>query len=96
MAIRNTHKISKRARNRIALIEYTYLGCPLTKNRSPWCFRVCKPKADGTGSCGRLAPHSFKSRIQQGIEDFKKRQAEASAIYKNQESTEIDNRDMME
>jgi hypothetical protein len=47
----------------------------MTKNRSPWCFRMCEPDADGAGSCGRLAPHGFKSRIQLGIEDFKKRQA---------------------
>ena len=58
-----------------ALKKYTYLGCPLTKNRSPWCFRLCNPDTDGYGYCGRVAPHGFKSRIQQGIEDFKKKQA---------------------
>ena len=63
------------------LKEYTYLGCPLTKNRSPWCFRLCKPNDDGTGTCGRLAPHAFKSRIQQGIEDFKNKQAESSTLH---------------
>ncbi len=55
--------------------KYTYLGCPLTKNRSPWCFRICKPNIDGSGYCGRVAPHGFKSHIQQGIEDYKKKQA---------------------
>lgn len=54
------------------LKAYTYLGCPLTRNRTPWCFRICSPDADGSGECGRVAPHSFKSRIQQGIEDYKK------------------------
>lgn len=51
------------------LKEYTYLGCPLTNSRSAWCYRICIPDANGIGNCGRLAPHSVKSRIQQGIED---------------------------
>ena len=67
------------------LKEYTYLGCPLTKNRSPWCFRICELNADGTGFCGRIAPHGFKSRIQLGIEDFKKKQAKSSAVIRPQE-----------
>jgi len=50
---------------------YTYLGCPLTRNRTPWCFRLCTPDPDGSGKCGRVAPHSFKSRIQKGIADYK-------------------------
>ena len=54
------------------LKAYTYLGCPLTRNRTPWCFRLCTPDAEGCGTCGRVAPHSFKSRIQQGIEEYKK------------------------
>jgi len=65
---------------------YTYLGCPLTKNRTPWCFRMCKPNAAGTGFCGRLAPHAFKSRIQQGIEDFRKKQADSSTLLRNQKA----------
>lgn len=51
--------------------EYTYLGCPLTRNRSPWCFRLCVPDRSGRGECGRIAPHSLKSRIQVGIEKHK-------------------------
>ena len=76
----------KRVNIRKNLKEYTYRGCPLTKNRSPWCFRLCKPNADGTGFCGRVAPHGFKSRIQQAIEDFNKRQADSSALLRNQKS----------
>lgn len=49
---------------------YTYLGCPLTKNRSAWCFRICRPDSEGHGFCGRYAPHAIKSRIQEGIEDY--------------------------
>ena len=75
MALSTSSKRCKRDKARKDLKEYTYLGCPLTKNRSPWCFRLCVPKPDGSGLCGRVAPHAFKSRIQQGIEDFKKRQA---------------------
>jgi hypothetical protein len=66
----------KTVRIRKALKKYTYLGCPLTKNRSPWCFRLCKPNADGSGLCGRVAPHGLKSHIQEGIEAFNKRQAD--------------------
>ncbi|MFZ5981349.1 MAG: hypothetical protein ACOYVF_12030 [Candidatus Zixiibacteriota bacterium] len=43
---------------------------------------MCKPNADGTGLCGRVAPHGLKSRIQQGIEDFKKRQTESSLLLR--------------
>ena len=84
MAMESPGIVCKRVRVRKNLKEYTYLGCPLTKNRSPWCFRMCKPNADGTGMCGRVAPHGFKSRIQQGIEDFKKKQADSSILLRNQ------------
>ncbi|MCP4706180.1 MAG: hypothetical protein GY865_16395 [candidate division Zixibacteria bacterium] len=46
---------------------------------------MCKLNADGTGLCGRLAPHGLKSHIQQGIEDFKKKQADSLAILCSQE-----------
>jgi len=49
---------------------YTFLGCPLTRNRSAWCYRMCTPDAHKHGRCGRIAPHAFKSRIQQSIEKF--------------------------
>jgi len=63
----------KRIRTRNGLKEYTYLGCPLTHNRSAWCFRLCLPDEEGNGHCGRLAPHSLKSRTQLAIEDHKKK-----------------------
>lgn len=63
-------KINRRVKS---LPEYTYLGCPMTKNRSPWCFRMCRPSFDGKGQCGRVAPHSIKGNIQQGIIDYKKK-----------------------
>ena len=58
-------------RTATGLKTYSYLGCPLTRNRSPWCFRLCIPDRDGQGECGRIAPHSLKSRIQLGIEQHK-------------------------
>ena len=87
MALGAPPKGCRRVSVRKGLKKYTYLGCPMTKNRSPWCFRMCKPNADGTGFCGRVAPHGFKSRIQQGIEDFKKRQADSSTLHRQLEST---------
>lgn len=77
MTLEASPKGYKRVYVRKTFKEYTYLGCPMTKNRSPWCFRLCKPHDDGTGVCGRVAPHGFKSYIQQGIEDYKRRQAES-------------------
>lgn len=59
-------------KTRKGLKDYTYLGCPLTKNASAWCFRLCRPDAAGRGQCGRIAPHSVKSQIQLGIERHKK------------------------
>jgi len=76
MALKVSPKGYKRVYVQKALQAHTYLGCPMTKNRSPWCFRMCRPNSNGYGFCGRLAPHGFKSRIQQGIEDFKKKQAD--------------------
>lgn len=67
----------KTVRTKKGLKEYTYLGCPLTHNRTPWCFRMCIPDAEGHGQCGRIAPHSFKSRIQLGIEKHKKEKLKA-------------------
>jgi hypothetical protein len=45
-------------------------GCPLTKNRSNWCYKMCVPK-DGTGQCGRVAPHGILSRTQAAILAYK-------------------------
>jgi len=63
---------NNKIRTRKGLKDYTYLGCPLTKNKSAWCFRLCAPDAKGCGRCGRIAPHSMKSKIQLGIEHQKK------------------------
>jgi hypothetical protein len=55
-----------------SLPNYTYLGCSMTKNRSPWCFRLCQPNSNGFGKCGRPAPHFYQGRIQLGIIEFEK------------------------
>lgn len=59
------------------LRDYTYRGCPLTRNRTPWCFRLCTPDADGIGRCGRQAPHGLKGKTQLSIEQYGKKQQEA-------------------
>jgi hypothetical protein len=64
--------IKKQIKPKGGIKEYTYLGCPLTNNRSAWCFRICMPDTLGNGHCGRIAPHSLTSRIQQSIIDYKK------------------------
>ncbi len=50
--------------------KYTYLGCVMTKNRSPWCFRMCRPDGEGHGLCGRVAPHTLKGRIQLSVINY--------------------------
>jgi uncharacterized protein (TIGR00369 family) len=67
----------RRVKTSTGLKEYTYLGCPLTRNRSPWCFRLCTPDDEGHGHCGRVAPHSLKGRIQTGILEYNKKQRAA-------------------
>jgi hypothetical protein len=65
--------------------EHTYLGCPLTRNRSAWCFRICTPDTDGSGHCGRVAPHGLKGKTQLAIEKHK--QKERQKHYENLEQT---------
>jgi len=57
--------------------EYTCLGCPLTRNRTAWCFRLCTPNAEGNGRCGRVAPHSLKGKTQLSIERHSRKLVEA-------------------
>ncbi len=49
------------------------LGCPLTHNRTPWCFNLCVPDDKGDGFCGRVAPYHLKSNVQRSIENYKKK-----------------------
>jgi uncharacterized protein (TIGR00369 family) len=67
----------RRVKTSTGLKEYTYLGCPLTRNRSPWCFRLCTPDVEGHGRCGRTAPHALTGRIQAGILEYNKKQRAA-------------------
>jgi uncharacterized protein (TIGR00369 family) len=67
----------RRVKTSKGLKEYTYLGCPLTRNRSPWCFRLCTPDVEGHGHCGRIAPHALVGRIQAGIQEYNKTQRAA-------------------
>ena len=65
-------KTKHTVRTRRGIREYTYLGCPLTKSRTAWCFRLCEPDLDGKGQCGRVAPHSLKGRTQLAIAEHKR------------------------
>jgi hypothetical protein len=42
-------------------------GCPLTKSRTNWCYRMCMP-VNGLGACGRIAPHTLRGRTDLAIE----------------------------
>ena len=48
-------------------------GCPLTKNRTPWCFNICTP-VDGMGECGRLQPYHLVGRTDGAILRYRARQ----------------------
>jgi hypothetical protein len=75
-------KTKRTVRTRKGIREYTYLGCPLTKSRTAWCFRLCVPDANGKGQCGRVAPHSLLGRTQKAIEahNRQKHQARIEAL----------------
>ena len=59
-----------RTNERRTLKPYTYLGCPLTRLGSAWCYRICEPDVEGNGRCGRLAPHTLRSTIQLAIDRY--------------------------
>lgn len=62
-------KTIRTVRTKRGVRENYRAGCPLTKNRAAWCFRLCDPDAAGEGQCGRLAPHGLTSRTQRAIAD---------------------------
>jgi hypothetical protein len=66
-------KTIRTVRTKKGIKKYTYLGCPLTRNRSAWCYRICPPDSEGHGRCGRIAPHSLKSSTQMAILNYKKK-----------------------
>lgn len=67
----------RKVRTKRGFRAYTYLGCPLTKDRSAWCFRLCVPDSAGTGRCGRIAPHGLKGRTQLAIADYPRKRRSA-------------------
>ena len=71
-----TIHIRKRPR-RQSVTRQGQWGCPLTKNRSPWCHRLCQP-AKGIGVCGRIAPHAIRGRTDLAIQAYKERLQAAS------------------
>jgi acyl-coenzyme A thioesterase PaaI-like protein len=66
-------RVTQKKRKKRSTAKYTYLGCPLTHNRTPWCFRLCTPDEGGHGYCGRVAPHSLQGAIGKSIAKFKKK-----------------------
>ncbi|MBT3218600.1 MAG: hypothetical protein HN348_05865 [Proteobacteria bacterium] len=62
-------------KNRKAFRTYT-VGCPLTRNRTPWCHGICRPDS-GMGACGRDAPHALRGRTARAIAAYKAREEQA-------------------
>lgn len=50
----------------------TLWGCPLTKNRTNWCYAMCVPE-EGLGICGRPAGHAQLSKTQLAILEHRRR-----------------------
>ena len=71
-----TKTIKRKAKTKKGLLEYTYLGCPITRNKTAWCYRICQTDQEGYGFCGRIAPHSLKSTIQDSIEKHNRKKLE--------------------
>jgi hypothetical protein len=89
-------KTIRTVRTKKGVREYYWVGCPLTKNRAAWCFRLCDPDAEGKGQCGRLAPHGLRSRTQRAIAEHnrQKRAAQLVAIENDYlAGTEIEGRE---
>ena len=53
-------------------------GCPLTKNRTPWCFGLCHPE-EGNGFCGRVASHALTGRTLDALQAYRDRQEAAQS-----------------
>src|SRR5210317_25369 len=54
-----------------------HMGCPLTHNLTPWCFRLCRPDDQGKGHCGRFAAHALKGRTNYAIEAHNRKKLSA-------------------
>jgi hypothetical protein len=67
--VTEAHEMRIRKRRR-SIPHYVFTGCPLTRHHTRRCLRICRPEAEGRASCGRIAPHSSKGRIQQAVSDY--------------------------
>ena len=62
------------------LPPYTYLGCSVTKDQTPWCRSVCQP-IDGKGQCGRDFPGHMEGRLQEAVRNYALQQRAAEEKY---------------
>ena len=58
---------------------YTNLTCVAARHRTKKCFRLCKP-ISGRGACGRVAPHSLKTRRQIAIAKYLREHGRPGAV----------------
>ena len=65
----------------------TLWGCPLTKNRTNWCYAMCAPE-DGMGYCGRPAGHAELSKTQKAILNYNLRTVEVNRLKSKQTSAD--------
>ncbi|MEW6364890.1 MAG: hypothetical protein AB1714_09650 [Acidobacteriota bacterium] len=47
-------------------------GCVKSRNRSQKCLSLCAPQ-NGTGECGRIAPHALEGRTDKAIRNYARR-----------------------
>ncbi len=67
-------------------LQTARLGCPLTHNRTRWCFNLCIPDDAGDGFCGRVAPYHLQGNIGKSIENYNKKKALEASQKKSAES----------
>jgi hypothetical protein len=73
--MRRAKLLNRRPGVKLVLRDHELLRCPHLRYQATWCRRMCVP-IEGMGTCGRLAPHAMKDRIQRAIAA---RMAEAAA-----------------
>ena len=71
---------TRRRRIRKKLPPYTYLGCSVTKDQTPWCRSVCTP-IEGKGQCGREFPALMEGRIQEAVRNYRLQQLAVEEKY---------------
>jgi len=70
--------LNREKTKRKPLPPYTVLRCPANGHQVTWCRGFCQP-IDGTGLCGRAAPHGLRSHFQDAIARYNERASRSAS-----------------